>query len=113
MDRVDPRWTVQNDLQSVTVGINTRLWICKKQGFVPTLIRLGRAHTRLLLREHGLRYIPNRPFSTAAGLLQWDPDRRCITYGRQRVPMKLNDRLIYGIAVEGKPSDPERRKPTP
>ena len=45
MEFVDPNWTIHNDRQSVTVGINTRLWQIYGQRMVPTLIRLGREHT--------------------------------------------------------------------
>jgi len=39
---IDPEWTIQNDRQSVTVGINTRLWILRQENKVSTLIRLGK-----------------------------------------------------------------------
>jgi hypothetical protein len=103
MDYIDPGWTMANDRQSVTVGINTRVWLCRKQGLVPNLVRLGREHTRLFLREQGLYYIPNAPFRSVSGLIDWDPGLRCIVYGPGRIPMRLNDRKIYGIAVEGEP----------
>jgi hypothetical protein len=58
---IDPNWTIQNDRQSVTVGINTRLWILRQQNMVPTLIRLGKEHSRLFWEERGIDYIPNNP----------------------------------------------------
>ncbi len=109
---LDPNWTIHNDRQSVTVGINTRFWILRKQGLKPTLIRLGREHTRLFLKEQGLSYIPNRPFKSISGSLFWDPDRRCICYTKRMIPIKFNDPQIIGIAAEGepKPPKPSRRK---
>jgi hypothetical protein len=100
---IDPKWTIHNDKQSVTVGINTRFWILRQQNMVPTLIRLGKEHTRLFLREHGLAFIPNRPYPFLTPYLFWDPERRCICYTKRMIPIRFNDPLIHGIFVEGEP----------
>lgn len=110
MDYIDPEWTIKNDRQSVTVGINTRLWLLNKQGMVPVLIRLGREHTRLFLREHGLNYIPNKPYPFPTPYLFWDAERKCICYTKRMIPIKFNDPTIYGIAVEGVPKPPKSKK---
>lgn len=86
---IDPEWTIQNDRQSVTVGINTRLWLCRKKGLQPTLIRLGRKHTRLFLRENALGNLTPQTAPQA--------QRYC------GIPIKFNDTAIYGIAVESEP----------
>lgn len=99
---LDPNWTIHNDRQSVTVGINTRLWLCAKQGLQPTLIRLGREHTRLFLREHALDAVPRGPVKTPANYLVWDGEHTCYA-SRTLIPIKFNDPKIIGIAVEGVP----------
>lgn len=100
-DYIDPEWTIQNDRQSVTVGINTRLWLCRQRGLRPTLIRLGREHTRLFLREQGLYVIPNKkPRRLLSGRLTWDEENRRLLY-TGGIPIKFNDEKIIGIAVEG------------
>lgn len=103
-DYIDPNWTIHNDRQSVTVGINTRIWLCRKKGLRPTLIRLGREHTRLFWLERGVPYIPNRPTPTISGDVAWDDEQRCWLYGSLRVPMAFNDAKVVGIAVEAEPS---------
>jgi hypothetical protein len=104
-DYIDPNWTIHNDRQSVTVGINTRLWLCRKQGLRPTLIRLGREHTRLFLREHSLQVIPNKkPRRLISGHLDWDEEHRCLVYlSWVGIPIRFNDPKIVGIAVESEP----------
>ncbi|MGE5572946.1 MAG: hypothetical protein ACM3ZU_08020 [Bacteroidota bacterium] len=101
----DPEWTIHNDLQSVTVGINTRIGILRKQGLVPTLIRLGMYHTRLFMKEACLDYIPNKkPARIIHSGLAWDDENKRLCYlSVTKVPFKFNDRSIYGIAVEGRP----------
>jgi hypothetical protein len=95
-------WTIQNDRQSVTVGINTRLSQLRKQGLVPALIRLGKDHTRLFLREHGLSFIPNRkPRALVSDHLVWDPVTNRLCYTSRMIPIRFNDLLLHGIAVEG------------
>ena len=104
---IDPNWTIQNDRQSVTVGINTRLWILNKTKMVPTLIRLGREHTRLFLKEAGMHYIPSRkPERIIHQNLFWNDDLKCFCYSKRMIPIKFNDPLIHGIAVEGVPKTP-------
>lgn len=101
LDKCDPQWTIHNDRQSVTVGINTRIWLLRQRGLRPGLIRLGKAHTRLFLAEHGLDYIPARkPRRLPSGLLSWDEERRCLCYSRARIPIRFNDARIHGIVVE-------------
>lgn len=105
MDKpLDPEWTIHNDLQSVTVGINARLWILRQQGLVPTLIRLGRYHTRLFMKEACLDYIPNKkPARIVHSGLFWDDENNRLCYSRAMIPFKFNDPKIHGIAVEGAP----------
>ncbi len=107
---VDPNWTIHADRKSVTVGINTRLWLCRKKRLRPTLIRLGREHTRLFLRECGLHVIPNRrPSRIVAQNLYWDEENRRLCYSKAMIPIRFNDTKIIGIAVEGEPLPPRRR----
>jgi hypothetical protein len=101
MDFIDPNWTIKNDLQSVTVGINTRLWILHQQGMVPTLIRLGKEHSRLFWKERGVGFIPSRPLKLISGDVFWSEEHRCWCYSKRMIPMRFNDRGIIGIAVEG------------
>jgi hypothetical protein len=98
----DPDWTIHNDLQSVTVGINTRIWLLRRQGMTPTLIRLGRLHTRLFLKEAAMHYIPNKkPRRIYHQGLLWDNKNNRLCYGRHMIPFQFNDRSIHGIVVEG------------
>jgi hypothetical protein len=104
-------WYMPQDKLSVHVGINQRLWLVSQQGLVPTLIRLGKEHTRLFWRECGFWYVPRPRTPTPFGHVTWDPERACWCYkGRTLVPMRFNDRLIYGIAVEGTPRLGKRQK---
>lgn len=104
MSTDDPNWTIHNDCQSVTVGINTRLWLLRRQKMVPTLIRLGRRHTRLFLWEAGMHYIPSKkPRRLYHQGLVWDNENNRLCYGRRMIPFRFNDRSIHGIVVEGKP----------
>lgn len=102
---IDPEWTIKNDRQSVTVGINTRIWLCRKKKLKPTLIRLGREHTALFLKEHGLWVIPNKkPRRLASNHVVWDEENNRLCYAsRTAIPIKFNDPKIIGIAVEGEP----------
>lgn len=98
MDKsIDPNWTIQNDLQSVHVGINTRFWIAKKKNEIPVRILLGREHTRLFMKEKGWSYIPKGTH----------------VYGSKghEVPIVFNAPGIHGIAVETilKPQKPGKR----
>lgn len=107
MDRpVDPNWTIHNDRQSVTVGINTRLWLCRKKGLRPTLVRLGREHSRLFWAERGVPYIPNGPTPLISGDVSWDDGEKYWLYGSLHVPMRFNDKKVIGIAVESEPRPP-------
>jgi len=109
-ERIDPNWTIQNDRQSVTVGINTRLWLCRKQKLQPTLIRLGKEHTKLFLEEAGMLYIPNKkPRRIIHQNLFWSDEHNCLCYSKRMIPIKFNDRKIYGIAVEAEPKPPKSR----
>jgi hypothetical protein len=103
-DYLDPNWTIHNDRQSVTVGINTRIRLLRKKGMQPTLIRLGRENTRLFLREHSLQAIPNKkPRRLISGHLFWDEENRQLCYSKAMIPIQFNDSKIIGIAVEGEP----------
>jgi hypothetical protein len=108
---LDPDWTIHDDRLSVTVGINTRLWLCRRQEMKPTLIRLGREHTRLFLREHSLYVIPNKkPRRLISGHLFWDEENRRLCYSRRMIPIRFNDPKIIGIAVEAE-KQPRQRRP--
>ncbi|MDQ7794141.1 MAG: hypothetical protein RDU89_06975 [bacterium] len=97
-------WYMPQDKLSVHVGINQRLWLIRQRDLVPTLIRLGKEHTRLFWRECGFSYVPRAGTLTRFGRITWDEVRGCWCYkGRIPVPMRFNDRAIYGIAVEGEP----------
>lgn len=108
MDYIDPEWTINNDRQSVTVGINTRLWILRQQNMIPTLIRLGKEHTRLFLKEHGLWFIPNGPTPLLSNHLVWDEENHRWCYTKRMIPIKFNDTSIHGIAAEGIPKPPKK-----
>lgn len=114
-DYTDPNWTIHNDKLSVTVGINTRLWVCRKKKHRPTLIRLGKEHTAIFLREMGLWVIPNRkPRRLVSDHLVWDEDNNRLLYNSQtKIPIKFNDPKIHGIAVEGEPIPPKPKRKTP
>ena len=113
MEFIDPNWTIHNDKQSVTVGINTRLWQIYKQKMQPTLIRLGREHTALFLREHFLQVVPNKkPRRMLSSHLVWDDVSIRLCYkSRTLIPISFNDYSIIGIAVEAEPKT-QRSKPT-
>jgi hypothetical protein len=77
---------------------------------VPTLIRLGREHTRLFLKEAGMSHIPSsKPERIIHQNLYWSDDLKCFCYSKRMIPIKFNDRKIYGIAAEGVPK-PEKPK---
>jgi hypothetical protein len=111
MKPIDPNWTIQNDRLSVTVGINTRLWILRQQNMVPTLIRLGKEHSRLFWKECGIDYIPNKPLKLISDDVFWDKEQRCWCYTKRMIPMCFNDPQIIGIAAEGvpKPTKPKKK----
>lgn len=106
---IDPKWTIQNDHQSVTVGINTRLWILRQENKLPTLIRLGKEHSLLFWKERGVYYIPNKPLKLISGDVYWDGEKHCWCYSKRMIPMRFNDPQIIGIAAEGVPR-PEKGK---
>lgn len=93
-------WTIKNDYQSVTVGINHRIGLCKKAGLKPCLIRLGKTHSLLFWKERGVDYIPNRQVKLVSGDVFHNGT--CWTYSNARIPMKFNDPKIAGIVVEGR-----------
>lgn len=103
MKPIDPNWTIHNDRLSVTVGINTRLWILRQQKLLPTLIRLGKEHSLLFWKERGVGFIPNKPLKLISGDVFWDEARHCWCYSKRRIPMRFMDKQIIGIAVEGTP----------
>ena len=108
---IDPNWTIHNDRQSVTVGINTRLWLCRKKKLKPTLIRLGREHTRLFLKEAGMHYIPNKkPRRIIHQGLFWDDVNNRLCYSKRMIPIRFNDPKIHGIVVEGVPKQEKTSK---
>lgn len=80
------QWTIHNDRQSVTVGVNTRIWLCRQRNEIPIRILLGREHSYLFMREKGWNAIPRGPHFCG-------PKNRPI-------PLVLNAPGIYGVAVE-------------
>lgn len=107
---IDPEWTIQNDLLSVSVGINHRLRLLSQDGMKPTLIRLGKEHSRVFWQQRGVDYIPNKPTKLISGDVYWDDTNHCWFYKTSPpVPMRFNDPKIIGIAVEGVPK-PEKAK---
>jgi len=76
-------WTIHNDRLSVSVGINARIGILKRQKKIPTLIRLGGWATGYFLKEYGMTHVPKEHYYYA-GIL-----------------VKFRDPKIIGIAVEG------------
>lgn len=98
---IDPEWTIENDRLSVTVGINTRLWILRQENKVPMLIRLGKEHSLLFWKQRGVDYIPKGPTPLISGDVFWDEDQHCWCYSKRMIPMRFNDSQIIGIAAEG------------
>ena len=52
------QWYMPQDELSVHVGINHRISLIYQQKMIPSLIRLGKEHTRLFWKECGHWYIP-------------------------------------------------------
>ena len=96
-DDNDSNWTIHNDLQSVTVGINTRIWLLRRQKMVPTLIRLGRKHTRLFLREAAMQCIPKKPRRIYHQGLVWDDVYNRLGYGRRMIPFHSMTAAFTGL----------------
>ena len=76
-------WTIHNDRQSVSVGINARIGILKRQKKKPVRIRLGGWASQQFLKEHWLEHVPRETFYYAG------------------LPVIFNDPKVIGIAVEG------------
>jgi hypothetical protein len=74
---------MSTDRLSVSVGINHRIGLLKKQGLKPTRIRLGGWASGYFLREHCLFRPPKETFYYAD------------------LPVAFNDPHIIGICVEG------------
>lgn len=109
---IDPEWAIENDRQSVTVGINTRLHLLSLEKINPTLIRLGKEHSHLFWKERGVGFIPNKPLKLISGDVFWDENQHCWFYKtKPPVAMVFNDPKIIGIAVEGipKPEKPKKK----
>jgi hypothetical protein len=96
-------WTIHNDRQSVTVGINYKIGLCRKQGSKPVLIRLGKEHSHLFWIERGVEYIPNRPLKLVSGDVSWNEEHHCWCYSKRLIPMRFNDYKVVGIVVDGLP----------
>ena len=97
-------WTIHNDRQSVTVGINHRLRLIKDQGMNASLIRLGKEHSILFWKERGVPFIPSGPTQLISGDVYWEESNNCWFYKtRPPVPIRFNDPTIIGIAIEGIP----------
>ena len=101
----DFNWYMLQDELSVHVGINHRISLIYKQSLVPSLIRLGKKHTRLFWKECGFTfYNPRSGAKIRFGNARWNHDLNCYCYqSRIPIPMKFNDPKIYGIALEGVP----------
>ena len=99
----DFEWYIQQDELSVHVGINHRISLIYQQKMIPSLIRLGKKHTRLFWKECGFPYIPRPGTKRRLGNIEWVPEKSCYCYKSRKylIPMRFNDPLIYGIAVEG------------
>jgi len=92
------------DELSVHVGINHRISLIYQQNMIPSLIRLGKKHTRLFWWECGFPYIPRPSTKRRLGNIEWVPEQECYCYkSRVLIPMRFSDSLIYGIVVEGVP----------
>lgn len=95
-------WTIHNDYQSTTVGINYKIRLCKQAGLQPSLIRLGKAHSLRFWHERGVGYIPNRPLRLVVDDVSWDKESRSWFYHTTPpVRIRFSDPLIVGIVVEG------------
>lgn len=109
----DFEWYMPQDKLSVHVGINHRLSLIYQQKMIPSLIRLGKKHTRLFWKECGSSFYNPRPGTKPRmGNAVWVPEKNCYCYkSRIFIPMKFNDPNIYGIAVEGvtKPEKPKNK----
>lgn len=92
-------WSINNDRQSVTVGINYKIRMCKRAGLTPRLIRLGREHSRLFWKERGLDYIPAHPLPMVCDGVTHDGT--CWVYSKRKIPMRFGDKAIIGIVVDG------------
>lgn len=100
-------WCMKQDKLSVHVGINHRLGLVYRQKRTPSLIRLGKEHTRLFWRECGFSFIPKRGTGIECGGVVWVQNCWCYK-SRALIPMRFNDPHIHGIAVE---SEPKRKAP--
>ena len=100
----DFEWYMPQDELSVHVGINHRLSLIYQQKMIPSLIRLGKKHTRLFWKECGFSYYNPRPGTKPnMGNIVWVQEKSCYCYKSRNylIPMRFNDPAIYGIAVEG------------
>lgn len=86
-------WTIHNDRLSVSVGINHRIGLIKRQKKKPVLIRLGGWATGYFLKEMRLKKVPKETFYYAG------------------LPVVFRDPKIIGIAVEGEDL-PSKEKPS-
>ncbi len=105
----DFEWYIPQDELSVHVGINHRLGLIYQQKMIPTLIRLGKKHTRLFWKECGHWYIPRPGTKPRMGNIVWVPEQGCYCYPSRHylIPIRFNDPSIYGILVE--PEKPKKK----
>lgn len=75
-------WTIHNDRLSVSVGINARIGLLKRQKKKPAVIRLGGWASRQFLKEHWFEHVPRETFYYA------------------KLPVVFNDPKVIGIAVQ-------------
>lgn len=105
-------WYMPQDELSVHVGINHRIGLIYEQKMIPSLIRLGKKHTRLFWKECFFPYIPKRGTPPRGGNAVWVQEKGCYCYkSRVLIPIKFSDPKIYGIAVESvpKPEIPKKK----
>jgi len=82
-------WTIKNDTQSVHVGINTRIWLCRQHNTLPDKILLGKYHSELYMNECGWNHLPaNHLYNN-------------------KIPVEFNTPGIYGIVMIEKEKTPK------
>ena len=82
-------WTMKNDTQSVHVGINHRIGLCREHGKAPGRILLGKYHTELYMHECGWIQLPAEHLYN------------------NKIPVEFNSPGIYGIAMIEKEKTPK------
>ena len=86
-------WTMNNDLHSVSVGINFRIGFAKRNKQRVVAILLGRLHSRLFVHEIGHNTVPKEYY-----------------YTRHRIPVYFNVQWLYGIGTLCVDVDDKKKK---